>query len=92
MQINWRHTTPVSRICCAKVERHFCKIQLYIKVQGESDTFEQFITALRLLARDCNFKDADEMIRDRIVIGIKSPKVREKLICPGIIAHSCSSS
>jgi hypothetical protein len=49
------------------------------KVQG-LNSFDKFVTNLKLLARDCNFKDTDEMIRDRIVFGIQSEKVREKLI------------
>ena len=39
------------------------------EVQGSS-TFDQFVTQLKLLARDCNFKYTDDMIRDRIVLGI----------------------
>ena len=41
---------------------------------------EQFVTKLQLLAKDSSFKDQDEMIRDRIVFGTNSQKVREKLI------------
>lgn len=32
---------------------------------------------------DCNFTDKDEMIRDRLVFGVKSQKIREKLINEG---------
>lgn len=35
------------------------------------------------MARDCNFKDTDEMIRDRVVFSIQSEKIREKLINVG---------
>jgi len=41
---------------------------------------EQFVTDLKLLVRDCSFKEPDEMIRDRIVFGTNSRKIREKLI------------
>ena len=34
-------------------------------------------------SRDCDYDDADEMIRDRIVYGTNSPKIREKLINVG---------
>ena len=44
---------------------------------------EQFVTDLKLLARDCAFKEPDEMIRDRIVFGTNSHKIREKLINEG---------
>ena len=36
-----------------------------------------------MLVQDCDFKDQEEMIRDRIVFGTKSLKVREKLISKG---------
>lgn len=34
---------------------------------------------LRLLVRDCNYANPEEMVQDRVVFGINSPKVREKL-------------
>ena len=43
----------------------------------------RLISLLKLLARDCNFKHTDDMIRDRIVFGIQSEKIREKLINVG---------
>lgn len=51
--------------------------------QGASKV-EQFVTRLRVLAEDWNYgKSKDEMIRDRIVFGTSSQKVREKLIAEG---------
>lgn len=44
----------------------------FFKQTQENDTIEAFITRLIKCARDCNFNDAVEMIRDRIVF-------REKL-------------
>jgi hypothetical protein len=34
-------------------------------------TTEQFVTRLKLLVKDCSYKDLDEMVRDRIVFGTK---------------------
>ena len=34
-------------------------------------------------SRDCDYHDPEEMIRDRIVFGTNSPKIREKLINVG---------
>ena len=59
------------------------RFKFHGRVQGSSETAEKFITDLRILAQDCDFKDPDEMIRDRIVFGTNSPKVREKLISKG---------
>ena len=41
------------------------------------------MTRLRICARDCNFTDSDEMVRDRIVFGTSSSQVREKLLNEG---------
>ena len=61
----------------------FARFKFHGPVQGSSETEEKFITDLRILAQDCDFKDPDEMIRYRIVFGTNSPKVREKLISKG---------
>ena len=52
-------------------------------MQAGSQTVEQFVTKLKLLVRDCSFKEPDEMILDRIVFGTNSRKIREKLINEG---------
>ncbi|KAL9956099.1 hypothetical protein ACROYT_G037526 [Oculina patagonica] len=61
----------------------FARFKFHSRTQDTSETAEKFITALRMLAQDCDFKDPDEMIRDRIVFGTNSLKVREKLISKG---------
>lgn len=55
------------------------------RVQGENEPFEQFVTDLKSLLVDCDYRQElhDEMIRDHIVFGVKSPKIREKLIMEG---------
>ena len=48
--------------------------------QEEGETVDTFITALHALAEDCNFGTlTDEMIRDRIVVGLLDAKLSEKL-------------
>ena len=61
----------------------FARFKFHGRVQGSSEPAEKFITDLCILAQDCDFKDPGEMIRDRIVFGTNSPKVREKLISKG---------
>ena len=46
-------------------------------------SFQQFVTELKLLVKDCGYTQPEEMVRDRIVIGCKSQKVRERLIEQG---------
>ena len=57
--------------------------EFHKRVQAESETVEQFVTDLKLLVRDCSFKKPDEMIRNRIVFGTNSRKIRTKLIYEG---------
>ena len=64
-----------------KSNRVFARYKFHQKVQQEGETFEQFLTDLKLLVKDCGY--GDEMVRDRIVIGCHSTKTREKLIQEG---------
>ena len=70
------YVTPKANPVCARYKFHN-------KVQGQQEPVEQFVTELKLLAKDCSFKDPEEMIRDRIVFGTNSSRVREKLISVG---------
>jgi hypothetical protein len=42
------------------------------------------VTELYLLEKDCDYANKDEMVRNRIVFGIHSPHVREKLLDVGV--------
>ena len=60
----------------------FACYQFNNEIQG-SEAIDSFVTRLRLKSRDCDYHDPEEMIRDRIVFGTNSPKIREKLINVG---------
>ncbi|XP_053383662.1 uncharacterized protein LOC128549912 [Mercenaria mercenaria] len=62
----------------------FARFKFNNEVQGEY-TMEQFITRLKILANDCSYGEAykEDLIRDRIVFGVKSSKIREKLLTVG---------
>ena len=62
-----------------KLNPIFARYKFDNEVQNQ-DSIDAFVTRLRLSARDCNFTDANEMIRDRIVFGTNASKIREKLI------------
>ena len=54
------------------------------RCQGEDETAEEFITALFALAENCNYGDLrEELIRDRLVIGIKDTALSEHLQLDG---------
>ena len=52
-------------------------------MQQAGESFEQFLTELKLLVKDCGHADPDEMVRDHVVIGCYSSKAWEKLIPEG---------
>ena len=56
----------------------FARFKFHSRTRDTSETAVKFIRALRMLAQDCDFKDPDEMVRDRIVFGKKSLEVGEQ--------------
>ncbi|XP_040063479.2 uncharacterized protein LOC120837905 [Ixodes scapularis] len=49
--------------------------------QKEGETFTEFLTAARLQAKKCKFGElTDELLRDRIIVGITNDDVRERLL------------
>lgn len=50
--------------------------------QKQDETIEDYIAALRTLAKTCNFCDClfDSLLRDRLVLGIRDNKTRERLL------------
>ena len=52
------------------------------RVQEAGESYDQYKTALRKLAEGCDFDSItpDEILRDRIVFGIRDNKVRERLL------------
>ncbi len=50
--------------------------------QEVGETYDQFRTALRKLAEGCDFQtiSPNEILRDRLVFGVRDAKVRERLL------------
>ena len=54
--------------------------EFYKCSQMPDEPVEQFITSLYNLAADCNFEELkDDLIRDRIVVGIRDASLSERL-------------
>ena len=51
--------------------------------QQQGETFETFVPDLRNLVKDCNYDKPSEIVRDRIVAGILSQDIPEKLLTEG---------
>nr|XP_022907482.1 uncharacterized protein K02A2.6-like [Onthophagus taurus] len=56
------------------------RFKFYKKKQLEGEPFDNFLQELRKLVKTCNFTDADEMVRDRVVLGIYDKGLQEKLL------------
>ena len=54
------------------------KYKFQTRVQSDMETFNQFVTELKLLVRDCNYYRSEEMFRHRREIGVNH-NIREKL-------------
>ena len=51
-----------------------------LRIQKEGEAVDEFITNLHYLANRCNYGDLkEELIRDRIVVGIRDKKLQQKL-------------
>ena len=65
----------------AYVQPNFARYRLHSKIQEPCEPCQQYVTALKLLVKDCEYGQAeDDIVRDRIMFSAKSAKVREKLI------------
>ncbi|KAK3766160.1 hypothetical protein RRG08_005207 [Elysia crispata] len=50
-------------------------------IQQEHETLDEFVTELTRLAKQCKFENLEEdMIRDRIVVGVRRPEVKDRLL------------
>ncbi|XP_062550143.1 uncharacterized protein K02A2.6-like [Armigeres subalbatus] len=57
------------------------RYKFYNKFQGPTESAENFVLAVRLLAESCNFKEfKDEAIRDRLILGLRDKKLQRKIL------------
>ena len=60
-----KHTAPQTNTV-------FSRYIFHTRKQKDDELFVAFATDLRLLVKDCKYDKPDEMVRDRIVAGIRS--------------------
>ena len=75
LQMFEKHIAPLANI-------PFERFSFNIRNQEPGESFEKYVTQLRLLARNCEFENinSDEILRDRILFGMKDVVVRKKLL------------
>ncbi len=61
----------------------YARHRFHEKIQDSNETFEHFVTELKLLVKDCGYPNSNEMFRDCIVFATTSPCVREKMLSQG---------
>ena len=67
--------------CCPKTNRAYERYKFWKRDQSEYETFAVYLTDLKKLAAGCEFGDQhNSLICDRIVCGITSDALREKLL------------
>jgi hypothetical protein len=79
----------------AKIDDYWAKFEKYVKPksvfriaryqlrslkQQQGETVDCFMKKVRLLARDCNYKDNEEQMLDTLVFGTNSETVQSKLL------------
>ena len=78
--------------CKSHTSQAFLRNRFFMRDQLEDETIDQYVTELKLIAKDCEFKDlSDGLVRDRIIFGVKNETLREKNAqCPRLRSNkSC---
>ena len=57
-------------------ERH----RFWSRSQKEGEPFDRWLKELRIIAKDCEFTEEDNMIRDKIVFSVFDKKVQERML------------
>lgn len=57
------------------------RFQFYRREQSEGESFDAFLRDIKMLVKPCEFNDQqDNMLRDKIVLGISNREVQERLL------------
>ena len=66
---------------CAPRKNHFmAALKFNERRQSDGDSFDSFITDLKILVNYCGYQEEERMVRDTIVFRFKHSKVREKCL------------
>ena len=68
--------------CIPRENTIYERFLFFTRDQRESETVDQYLTELRQIAANCDFESItpDQLLRDRLVTGTKTAKVRENLL------------
>lgn len=68
------------KFCAPKKNVIYERFKFNQRSQKDGETFDSFLTDIQKLIRTCDFQEEDNMLRDRIVIGISDTRLQEKLL------------
>ena len=67
--------------CNPKKNETVERYKFFLRNQELGETFDKFVTELKVLAASCNFGELEEsLLRDRVVCGILDSSLRERLL------------
>ena len=73
--------TKFKEYCAGQRNEIFERYNSNMRVQQEGETVDAYVTALKTLAKTCNFGQLqDDLLKHRIGIGIKDNATRKKLL------------
>ena len=73
--------TKFKEYCVGQRNETFERFNSNMRVQQEGETVDAYVTALKTLAKTCNFGQLQEyLLKHRIGIGIKNNATRKKLL------------
>ena len=66
---------------CAPRKNHImAALKFNERRQADGESFDSFVTNLKILVKDCGYQEEERMVRDAIVFRCKHSKVREKCL------------
>ena len=66
---------------CAPRKNHImAALKFNERRQADGESFDSFVTDLKILVKDCGYQEEERMVRDAIVFRCKHSKVREKYL------------
>ena len=66
--------------CAPRKEHIMAALKFNERRQGDNESFDSFVTDLKILVKDYGYQEEERMVRDAIVFPCKHPKVLEKCL------------
>ena len=80
--------SKMDKIFVKSVNTDYEKYKFSLAKQAKNEPFDAFVNRLRVLSANCNFADAAEEIRTRIIHGCYSEQLRVKALSEGLNAEN----